>query len=167
MIPNITRGSDPAGLLRYLFGRGRSNEHSDQHMVCASPAITDCFDLDGRPTASFRRIAHELDRWYRRMAQDGQPMPPDMRGRRNPGRKPGKDRIWHCSLAIKAGQGIMDDQQWRQLVERLPDQDGHTRRQRKRRQVGGRQTRAELERQRPRPHRRRPGHVLGLDQPLP
>lgn len=117
MIPNITRGSDPAGLLRYLFGRGRSNEHNDQHMVCASPAITDCFDLDGRPTTSFSRIAHELDRWYRRLAQDGQPMPPDMRGRRNPGHKAGKDRIWHCSLAIKAGQGIMDDQQWRQLVE--------------------------------------------------
>ena len=117
MIPNITRGSDPAGLLRYLFGRGRSNEHSDQHMVCASPAITDCFDLDGRPTTSFSRIAHELDRWYRRLAQDGQPMPPDMRGRRNPDQEAGKDRIWHCSLAIKAGQGIMDDQQWRQLVE--------------------------------------------------
>lgn len=117
MIPNITRGSDPAGLLRYLFGRGRANEHSDQHMVCASPGITDCFDLNGQPVTSFEEIARRLDRWYQRLARDGQPMPPDMRGKRNPGRVAGKDRIWHCSLAIKAGQGIMDDQQWRELVE--------------------------------------------------
>jgi len=36
MIPNIVRGSDPAGLVRYLFGKGRRNEHTDQHLVCAS-----------------------------------------------------------------------------------------------------------------------------------
>ena len=28
MIPKISRGSDPAGLVKYLFGKGRHNEHS-------------------------------------------------------------------------------------------------------------------------------------------
>ena len=47
MIPNIVRGSDPAGLVRYLFGKGRRNEHTDQHLVCASGDMFPSFDMDG------------------------------------------------------------------------------------------------------------------------
>ena len=28
MIPKISRGTSPAGLVKYLFGKGRHNEHS-------------------------------------------------------------------------------------------------------------------------------------------
>lgn len=117
MIPNITRGSNPTGLLRYLFGKGRANEHFDQHMLCASPQISACFDLDGQPLLSYKAIAEKLDRWYRKLANAGEAMPPDMRGKHNPDKEPGKNRIWHCSLAIKAGQGILDDQQWNNIIE--------------------------------------------------
>ena len=36
MIPKISRGSDPAGLVKYLFGKGRHNEHANQHLVACS-----------------------------------------------------------------------------------------------------------------------------------
>lgn len=65
MIPNIVRGSDPAGLVRYLFGRGRRNEHTDQHLVCASGDMFPSFDMDGRPAASYAEIGCRFDRRYR------------------------------------------------------------------------------------------------------
>lgn len=36
MIPKITRGSNSKGLVRYLFSKGRHNEHSNQNLVCTS-----------------------------------------------------------------------------------------------------------------------------------
>ena len=33
MIGKVNRGSDTAGLIRYLFGPGRSNEHTDARVV--------------------------------------------------------------------------------------------------------------------------------------
>lgn len=30
------RGRNTAGVLRYLFGRGRANEHTDPHLVASS-----------------------------------------------------------------------------------------------------------------------------------
>ena len=46
MMPNITRGSNPKGLLRYLFGKGRHNEHRDQHLVGASRDMQEGFGCE-------------------------------------------------------------------------------------------------------------------------
>ncbi|KFI90857.1 relaxase/mobilization nuclease family protein [Bifidobacterium saguini DSM 23967] len=116
MIPNIVRGSNPAGLIRYLFGKGRHNEHTDQHLVCSSRDMAESFDDTGKPTVSFEEIGRRFDRRYRVMERKGEPCPPDMRGKRNPGHEHGRHRVWHCSLAIKAGQGILTDQEWENLI---------------------------------------------------
>ena len=116
MIPNIVRGSNPAGLIEYLFGPGRHNEHANQHLVCASGDMLKAFDTNGRPIESFGRIGCMLDRRYRVRARKDDPFPPDMRGRNNPGKERGKNRIWHCSLSIKAAHGVMSDQQWEDIV---------------------------------------------------
>ena len=39
MIPNITRGRRIAGLLVYLAGPGRANEHTEPHLVAGDSAI--------------------------------------------------------------------------------------------------------------------------------
>ena len=116
MIPNIVRGSDPAGLVRYLFGKGRRNEHTDQHLVCASGDMFPSFDMDGRPAASYAEIGRSFDRRYRVRERKDDPFPPDMRGKNNPEREHGRKRVWHCSLAIKAGQGILTDQEWEAVI---------------------------------------------------
>ncbi|ATU20619.1 relaxase [Bifidobacterium choerinum] len=118
MIPNITRGSNPAGLIRYLFGPGRKNEHRDQHLVCASGDMLDAFDLSGRPTATYERVGRLLDRRYQRLRRDGRTCPPDRSpgGKHNPEREDGKDRIWHCSLSIPAAHGALSDAQWEKIV---------------------------------------------------
>ena len=77
MIPNIVRGSDPAGLVRYLFGKGRRNEHTDQHLVCASGDMFPSFDMDGKPAASYAEIGRRFDRRYRVRERKDDPFPPD------------------------------------------------------------------------------------------
>ena len=116
MIPNITRGSNPSGLVKYLFGKGRKNEHTDQHLVCSSRDMADLFDDNGQPVESFESIGRHFDRRYRVLERKNEPFPPDRRGKDNPEHEHGKHRIWHCSLSIKAGQGILTDQEWEPIV---------------------------------------------------
>ena len=116
MIPKISRGSNPAGLVKYLFGRGRHNEHANQHLVACSADLLDSFDFDGRPNASYERIGERFDRRYRVRERKDDPYPRDRRGRHNPDKDHGRDRVWHCSLSIKAGQGILTDDQWNAII---------------------------------------------------
>ena len=39
MIAKVTRGQGPSGAVRYLFGPGRENEHTDPHVVAASASL--------------------------------------------------------------------------------------------------------------------------------
>lgn len=127
MMPNITRGSDPQGLLRYLFGKGRHNEHRDQHLVGASRDMQEGFGCDGRPTKPFSELAVMFDRRYRDRLADGRTCPPDRRGgKNNPDRLDGLDRVWHCSLAIRAGEGILTDAQWESIVRDFLQRMGMT-----------------------------------------
>lgn len=127
MMPNITRGSDPRGLLRYLFGKGRHNEHRDQHLVGASRDMQEGFGCDGKPTKSFAELAATFDRLYRERLADGRPCPPDRRGAKgNPEHRDGLDRVWHCSLAIRAGEGILTDGQWDSIVRDFLQRMGMT-----------------------------------------
>ena len=74
------------------------------------------FDMDGKPAASYAEIGRRFDRRYRVRERKDDPFPPDMRGKNNPEREHGRKRVWHCSLAIKAGQGILTDQEWEAVI---------------------------------------------------
>ena len=39
MIPNIVTGGDTGGLMRYLVGPGRANEHTNPHVIAGSRDI--------------------------------------------------------------------------------------------------------------------------------
>ena len=116
MIPKISRGTSPAGLVKYLFGKGRHNEHANQHLVACSDDLLESFDFDGHPDESYAKIGERFDRRYRVRERKDDPFPRDRRGKLNPGGEHGKDRVWHCSLSIKAGQGILTDGQWEAIV---------------------------------------------------
>lgn len=109
MIPNIVRGSDPAGLVRYLFGKGRRNEHTDQHLVCASGDMFPSFDMDGKPAASYAEIGRRFDRRYRVRERKDDPFPPDMRLKRL--RDDWADDARSRALAV---------QEWRAAMENRP-----------------------------------------------
>lgn len=95
MIPNITRGSRAVGLMVYLVGDGRHNEHSDQHLV-AGDALLEQWGARGQLSDELaRRLAHHLDQPQRafQVAVKG-------------------GHVWHASLSLRAEEGIQTDEVW-------------------------------------------------------
>lgn len=99
MIAKIsTIGSNPAGLLGYLFGPGRRNEHTDPHLVAASDGLAE----DGwRPIVrgAIAALARDLDAPHRLWRSE------EARG-----------YVWHCSLSIGPDDRHLTDQEWAQAA---------------------------------------------------
>ena len=61
MIPKVGRGDRVGGLMAYLVGPGRSNEHKDPHLVAGDPAIMAWHDDNELSGESGRAIARHID----------------------------------------------------------------------------------------------------------
>ena len=102
MIPNITRGDDMRGLVAYLAGPGRRNEHRDQHVVAGSEDIEfrfDDIDLDRAQTRMLGRMLESDERSADIEVSGG--------------------HVWHCSLSIGQVDGVLGDDQWRRIARRF------------------------------------------------
>ncbi|WP_328643935.1 relaxase/mobilization nuclease domain-containing protein [Streptomyces canus] len=104
MMPNITRGEDAPDLIRYLFGPGRSNEHTNQRLIAASADIVGIggpyFEEDGQ----LKKLADEFDApWL-------------LFGTEVPG-----GHVWHCSLSLPPEDGQLTDEQWADVAQRFVD----------------------------------------------
>lgn len=113
MIPKVSRGADMPGLMAYLFGPGRHNEHVDQHVVAAYDGCGAESVLwqsqrgeQRRVLGEARRLGHEIDYPHARWRVDV-----------------ARGHVWHCSLSIPAEEGPLTDEQWaiaaRTVVDRL------------------------------------------------
>jgi hypothetical protein len=105
MIGKVGRGSDVAGLLRYLFGPGRANQHTRPHLVASwdgahrsleppphaiRPAMRDIGPLAGL-------LSHPV------LAS---------------GRAPDKP-VWHCSVRTAPGDRWLSDTDWAAIARRV------------------------------------------------
>ncbi|MGO1056962.1 relaxase/mobilization nuclease domain-containing protein [Crossiella sp. CA198] len=101
-------GKDTYGLLRYLFGPGKSNEHTDPHLVAA----WDPEWLVGGAFAERRRG------WLTRLAREvDAPMTGhivELDG----------GHVYHVVLSIPRQDGGLGDARWRELVEQAVDRMG-------------------------------------------
>lgn len=95
MMPNVVRGDRMTGLLTYLTGPGRANEHTEPHLVAGDEAMMAWHDDDELGRDSALAIARHLDR--PRTAYDV-----DVKG----------GHVWHCSLSLRADEGALTDEQW-------------------------------------------------------
>lgn len=98
MIGKVSRGDRVAGLLHYLYGPGRANEHTNQHLAAAwdSPTRLEPAHLpDGR--YDLRRLADLLQ----------QPLAASRSGGALTDRP-----VWHCSLRTAPGDPVLDDAEW-------------------------------------------------------
>ena len=99
MMPNVTRGDRMAGLLTYLVGPGRANEHTDPHLVGGDPALVAWHDDNELSRDSAIGIAGHLDR-----------------PRTAYGVEVGGGHVWHCSLSLRADEGQLTDQDWQKIA---------------------------------------------------
>jgi hypothetical protein len=111
MIGKVVRGSNVAGLLRYLYGPGRANEHTDPHLVAG---FGDPHELepdrrvDGSP--DLRRLTGLL---LLPLALD------PFGGCEKP--------VWHCSVRAAPGDRMLSDEEWGQVAAEVMDRTGFAR----------------------------------------
>lgn len=95
MIPNVVRGDRMHGLIAYLIGPGRSNEHTEPHLVAGDDAVMAWHDDNELGAGSAQAIARHLDR------------PRTAFGVEVP-----RGHVWHCSLSLRQEEGQLTDEQW-------------------------------------------------------
>ena len=127
MMPNISRGGQMGGLLVYLAGEGRSNEHEEQHLVAGDAAIMaqHGYSVLDRDTAL--AIAKSLDAPRRafevevlRTVKDSDPATGAVSSKRVAG------DVWHCSLSLRAEEGQLSDEKWGAIAQDFADRMGFT-----------------------------------------
>ncbi|MBW1597941.1 relaxase/mobilization nuclease domain-containing protein [Streptomyces sp. JJ38] len=106
MIANIVKpGHKTRGVLNYLYGPGRANEHTDPHLV----ASFDGFAPDpGRdPDATLAQLTAVLDL---RVKQAGDKAP--------------NDHVWHCSIRAAPEDRVLSDDEWGIIARRVLNATG-------------------------------------------
>ncbi|MCA4135484.1 relaxase/mobilization nuclease domain-containing protein [Arthrobacter sp. M4] len=99
MFAKITKGTGAVKIAVYLAGPGRSNEHTNQHVVCASEMMATVdmgTELDHHKAVA---LGYELDHPNRVY-----------------GRGSKRQHIWHASLSLDAKEGVRDDVFWEGAV---------------------------------------------------
>lgn len=96
-----------SGLMVYLTGPGRANEHSEPHLVAGDPAMMAWHDDAELDRAAALRIARHLDR-----------------PRRAFGTHVTGGHVWHCSLSLRAEEGQLTDEKWREISEAFVERMG-------------------------------------------
>ena len=100
-MPNITRGARVAGLVAYLAGPGRANEHTDPHLVAGDAVTLAAAGPDGRLSGErVAAVTAALDAPRRAFGVEVPDGP-----------------VWHCSLSLSAAEGPLGDDRWRAVAE--------------------------------------------------
>ncbi|MGH2868171.1 MAG: relaxase/mobilization nuclease domain-containing protein [Solirubrobacteraceae bacterium] len=118
MIPKITRGGNARGVLLYLIGRGRNNEHIDPHLVAGSPEAMrlagdrrlDSKERDAAQLARFLDEPRETFGTEVRIAERDQNG--TVVGSRDA-------HVWHCSLSLHPEEPALSDERWSELAARF------------------------------------------------
>ncbi|CAM5549931.1 relaxase/mobilization nuclease domain-containing protein [Streptomyces narbonensis] len=102
MIPRIhKRGSETIGLIRYLYGPGTHEDHTNPHLVAAFDPLTP--DPGRDPQATHGHLQRLLD-------QPVNALPA--------GRRP-KKHVWHLSVRASPEDPILSDDDWAAIARRM------------------------------------------------
>ena len=115
MIGRVYRGGHVGGLVRYLYGPGRANEHESPHLVAAWDAQS-AGDLAAlEPGGLVVMPLGQAD--YRRLVAELM-MPLSYADH------PVKDPVWHCPLRTAPGDRRLSDEEWGEVARDLMDRTG-------------------------------------------
>jgi hypothetical protein len=129
MIANIVTGGDMAGLMRYLFGPGRANEHTEQHLVAGDPLIMMKWgDWSELSMSQATEMGHTLDS---NMTSRGMDVTGPIRNyNAETGETEvvgqGHNHVWHCSLSLSPEEGPLSEEKWAGIAQDFMDAMGFT-----------------------------------------
>ncbi|MEV7105959.1 relaxase/mobilization nuclease domain-containing protein [Streptomyces atroolivaceus] len=97
-------GSNTRGLLAYLYGPGRHDEHLDPHLVAAF-AMLGMPDPGRDEQATLTELGHYLDEPVRlRNSEFGKPV---------------TDHVWHCPVRAAPEDRYLSDTEWGEIAQRI------------------------------------------------
>jgi hypothetical protein len=108
LIGKVLRGTRVAGLIWYLYGPGRHEEHTDPHLVAGwrdPEELEPAFRADG--TRDFRRINGLLNQPLAALGRRGFDKP-----------------IWHCVVRAAPDDPVLSDAQWARAAEEIMHRTG-------------------------------------------
>lgn len=88
-----------SGLMTYLVGPGRSNEHTEPHLVAGDAALMAWHSDNELGRDSALAIARHLDR-------PSKAFDVDVNG----------GHVWHCSLSLHPDEGMLSDEKWGEIA---------------------------------------------------
>ncbi|MGY0488289.1 relaxase/mobilization nuclease domain-containing protein [Streptomyces sp. WG-D5] len=102
MVPDISTGGRTYGLLAYLYGPGRRDEHTDPHLVTSwMPELAP--DPGRDRAATLKQLADTLDLPVLAVPE---------------GRRPLR-HVWHCPVRTAPGDRYLTDDEWAQVARRI------------------------------------------------
>ncbi|MFP8944394.1 relaxase/mobilization nuclease domain-containing protein [Streptomyces fenghuangensis] len=102
MIPSIhKRGSETIGLIRYLYGPGTHEEHTDPHLVAAFDPLTP--DPGRDPQATYGQLQRLLDQPVNALPASRLP----------------KKHVWHLSVRTSPEDPVLSDEDWAAIARRM------------------------------------------------
>jgi hypothetical protein len=128
VIPNVNKGGDMAGLLRYLQGPGRANEHENPHVVSGDSFLVAWHGNETLDKSGASEISAYLDEPRKLYgtevkaqvtAQDPETGEKVVLGYRDA-------HVWHCSLSLSAEEGAASDEKWDEVARDFADRMGFT-----------------------------------------
>ncbi|KDQ68541.1 mobilization protein [Streptomyces sp. NTK 937] len=97
-------GSNTRGLLAYLYGPGRHDEHLDPHLIAAF-AMLGMPDPGRDEHATLTELGHHLDQPVRlRNSEFGKPV---------------TDHVWHCPVRAAPEDRYLSDTEWGEIAQRI------------------------------------------------
>lgn len=130
MIPNIVSGGDTGGLMRYLVGPGRANEHENPHVIAGSRDIVRKWgEWETISVSQASEIATRLDAY---MHETGT-FPTGKARRFNPATGAVEwngeieaTHVWHCSLSLSPEEAALGDEVWGRIASDFMSEMGFT-----------------------------------------
>ena len=113
-MPNITRGGDMGGVVRYLLSERADGTHTEPHLVAGSPAVMAFWGADELHPKQAAAIARELDH-PRRVYGTRVTVPEKDKEGHIVGRRDA--HVWHCSLSLRPDEGALSDERWAHIAE--------------------------------------------------
>ncbi|MGP9018643.1 relaxase/mobilization nuclease domain-containing protein [Streptomyces sp. BR1] len=104
MVPDVSTGSSTLGLINYLFGKGRRDEHTDPHIVAAWD-MAGAPDPGRDPSATYAQLACRLDHHVDLRIRELGKTPPQ--------------HVWHCPVRTAPGDRYLTDAEWAEVARRV------------------------------------------------
>ncbi len=117
MIPNVTRGAKTVGVLRYLVGKGKREEHEHPHLVAGSPEAIRIAGERELSVADAGELARFLDEPREQFGTQVTIAERDKETGRVTGTRDA--HVWHCSLALHPDEPELADERWGEICEQF------------------------------------------------